>query len=437
MSFRSFIEKLDSEGKLVRVKKKVSPHLEAAGVLKELDGKPVLFENVEGSEFQVAGNIFSTKELAADYFNCKQSDLIKKLLRALERPSKPETVERAPCQEVVEKNVDLSKLPILFHCVKDGGPYVSSGVVFARDRELGQNASFHRGMIIGRNKFALRILPRHLQEFLNRNGGEVDVAMCVGLGVNALLAGATSVDLGVDEMTLANSLEPLKMVKAKTVDILVPADAEFILEGRIIKETHSEGPFVDLTETYDVVREQQVFEVRAITHRKNAVWHALLPGAFEHKLLMGMPREPTIFKEVNKVCKCLDVSITPGGCSWLHAVIQIEKRSEEDGCKAIEAAFIGHKSLKQAIVVDKDIDILNPMDVEWAVATRFQADADLVVKSKQNGSSLDPSSEPKTSLTCKWGLDATKPLVVKEGKDFSKVQFPKADLKKLGLAGGV
>ena len=437
MSFRSFIEKLDSEGKLVRVKEKVSPRLEAAGVLKALDGKSVLFENVDGSEFQVAGNVFSTKQLAADYFHCKPRDLIGKMLRAIEHPSKPETVERAPCQEVVEKNVDLSKLPILFHCAKDGGPYVSSGVVFARDSKLGQNASFHRGMVIGRNKFALRILPRHLQEFLNRNGGEINVAMCVGLGVNALLAGATSVGLGVDEAAIANSLEPLKMVKAKTVDVLVPADAEFVLEGRIIKETHSEGPFVDLTETYDVVREQPVFEVRTITHRKNAVWHALLPGALEHKLLMGMPREPTIFKEVNKVCKCLDVSITPGGCSWLHAVVQIEKRSEDDGRKAIEAAFNGHKSLKQAIIVDKDINILNPLDVEWVVATRFQADKDLVVKPKQTGSSLDPSSEPKTNLTCKWGLDATKPLVVKEGKDFSKAEFPKVDLKKFGLAGGV
>lgn len=436
MSFRSFLEKLDSEGKLVRVKEKVSTHLEAAGVLKALDGKSVLFENVEGSEFKVVGNVFSTKQLAADYFNCKPHELIKKMLHAIERPSKPETVEHASCQEIVEKNVDLSKLPILFHCAKDGGPYVSSGVVFARDRELGQNASFHRGMVIGKNKFALRILPRHLQEFLNRNGGEIDVAMCVGLGVNALLAGATSVELGVDEMTLANSLEPLKMAKAKTVDVLVPADAEFVLEGRIIKETHSEGPFIDLTETYDVVREQQVFEVRAITHRKDAVWHALLPGALEHKLLMGMPREPTIFKEVNKVCGCRDVLITPGGCSWLHAVVQIDKRSEDDGRKAIEAAFTGHKSLKQAIIVDADVDLLNPMDVEWAVATRFQADKDLVVIPKQKGSSLDPSSEPGTHLTCKWGLDATKPLVVKEGKDFSKAQFPKADLKKFSLTGG-
>ena len=114
---------------------------------------------------------------------------------------------------------------------------------------------------------------------------------------------------------------------AKTVDLLVPAEAEFVLEGRVyLDRLHDEGPFVDLTETYDVVRQEPVFELHAITHRRDAIWQALLPGALEHKLLMGMPREPTIFRKVNEVTRCLDVNISPGGCSWLHAIVQIDKQ---------------------------------------------------------------------------------------------------------------
>jgi UbiD family decarboxylase len=172
--------------------------------------------------------------------------------------------------------------------------------------------------------------------------------------------------------------------------------------------------------------------VKTITHRGDAIWHALLPGALEHKLLMGMPREPTIYQKVNQVVHCLDVNINPGGCSWLHAIVQIDKQSENDGKKAIQAAFAGHKSCKHVFVVDKDIDIYNPQEVEWAMATRFQGEADLVMHSREHGSSLDPSSERNEAglhLTTKLGFDLTKPLV-SHGKDFDKARFPVVDIHK-------
>jgi UbiD family decarboxylase len=190
----------------------------------------------------------------------------------------------------------------------------------------------------------------------------------------------------------------------------VPADTEFVLEGRITKITTKEGPFLDLTETYDKVREQPVIEIKRITRRKDAIFHALLPGKGEHKILMGMPREPTIFNEVNKVCRCKNVLVTPGGASWLHAVVQITKQNEEDGRKALEAAFKGHGSLKHCVVVDDDINIYDLNEVEWAIATRFQADKNLAVMPNQPGSSLDPSgdlTEGKKAMTCKAGFDAT------------------------------
>ena len=182
--------------------------------------------------------------------------------------------------------------------------------------------------------------------------------------------------------------------------------------------------------SYDVIREEPVFEVKKITHRKDAIWQALLPGALEHKILMGMPREPTIFNKVNEVgVKCQDVNINPGGCSWLHEIVQIDKKSEEDGKKAIFGAFTGHSSCKHVFIVDKDIDIYDPLSVEWAMATRFQGDINMIVKDKEPGSSLDPSAEPGTKMTTKIGFDLTKPVVAK-GKSFDKAEFPKVDINK-------
>jgi UbiD family decarboxylase len=168
-----------------------------------------------------------------------------------------------------------------------------------------------------------------------------------------------------------------------------------------------------------------VFEVKTITHRRDAIWQALLPGVLEHKLLMGMPREPTIFKKVNEVVKCLDVDVNPGGCSWLHAIVQIDKQAHDDGVKAIHAAFAGHRSCKHVFVVDKDINIYNPLEVEWAMATRFQGDRDMVLLGRERGSSLDPSADPGTHHTYKIGFDLTKPL---DSAGYDKAPFPEVDL---------
>jgi len=429
-SFRDFLNGLDKKKKLIKIKKKVSRHLEAAGVLKALDGNPVMLEDVAGSEYRVAGNVFSTRELVAECLGVKKEELVAKMMDGINNPTKPKVVERkmAPVLEVEEKNVDLSRLPVLFHCEKDGGPYFSSAVVVAKDPELGHNCSFHRLMVIEKDKVVARILQRHLDEFIKRAGGELDVAIVVGAPVNFLLGAATSVKLGQNEMEIANSLMPLEVVELEN-GIQVPAHAEFVFEARITDEMHDEGPFVDLTETYDIVRKQRVVKINKIYHRKNPIYHALLPGGLEHKILMGMPREPTIFNEVSKVVECKGVNITPGGCSWLHAVVSIKKKNPDDGKKAIEAAFSGHKSLKHVVVVDDDIDIYDPNEVEWAIATRFQADKNLVIKPHEKGSSLDPSADPNTYETTKAGVDATKPLVV-HGKNFEKARYKRVDVKK-------
>ncbi|MFQ6063862.1 MAG: UbiD family decarboxylase [Candidatus Bathyarchaeia archaeon] len=433
MGFRSFLEQLDKNGELTRIRKEVSTEYEMAGIVDALGEKPVLFEKVRESSIPVVAGLVSSKELIAKALNIKKEQLLHKLSNAIENPVPPDVVEKGECQEIVEKDVDLTKLPIMTYTEKDGGKYIASAIAIIKDPELGRNTCFHRLMLLDKNKFVARIVEeRGTDTALKKSGGELDIAMCIGNSTAVLLAAATSLPKGVDELGMANALERTELVKCKTIDVEVPRDCEIVLEGRITKETAPEGPFLDLTGIVDKVRQQPVIEVNCITHREKPIYQTILAGRNEHKFLMGMPREPTIFNEVNKVCECKDVYITPGGCSWLHAVVQITKQKPDDGKKAIKAAFEGHSSLKHCVVVDDDINIYDQNDVEWAIATRFQADKDAIILPNQRGSSLDPSgdlTEGKKATTCKMGLDATIPFK-ETGKGFKKEEYRRVDLNR-------
>jgi 2,5-furandicarboxylate decarboxylase 1 len=433
LGFRSFLEKLSKSGELTRISKEVSAEYEMAGVIEALGEKPVFFEKVKESSIPVVAGLVSSKEIIASALNLEKAHLLHKLSSALENPVPPQVVANGECQEIVEREVDLTKLPIMRYTEKDGGKYIASAVSIVKDPELGRNMCFHRLMLLDKNRFVARIVEeRGTDTALKKAGGELDIAICIGNSTAVLLAAATSLPMGVDELGMANALEPTELVKCKTVDLEVPRNCEFVLEGRITKEKTAEGPFLDTTGTIDKIRQQPIIEIKCVTHREKPVYQTLLPGRHEHQFLMGMPKEPTIFNEVNKVCKCTDVYITPGGCSWLHAVVQIKKQNPDDGKKAIAAAFEGHKSLKHCVIVDDDINIYDPSDVEWAIATRFQADKNAVIIPDQPGSSLDPSgdlTEGKKARTCKMGLDATVPWG-KTDKSFAKEQYRKVDLNR-------
>ncbi len=427
----NYLNQLREMGEIRIVDQPISKHLEIAAVLNQVQPETVLFENVKESEFRVVGNLFCTKQQIASYFGIGVQDIIPTLTEAIVKRSQPEEVANAACQEVVEDKVDLSKLPILLHNEVDGGPYISSGVVVASHPDYGQNLDFHRAMQIDNDRMVTRVVKgRDFHGFLEKEG-ELDVAFCIGNTPEILIAAATSVETGINELEIANALRRTRVTKAKTVDLSIPADCEFVLEGTVyLEEKHDEGPFIDLTETVDVVRQEPVFEVKKITHRKAGIWQALLPGKLEHKLLMGMPREPTVFRKVKeRGVDVLDVYITPGGASWLHIAVKIDKKHEDDGLRAIEAAFQGHTSGKHVWVYDKDIDIYDEREREWAMATRFQADEDLLVKDREPGSSLDPSAEPGTKMTTKVGFDCTRSMETK-GKSFAKAEFPAVDLAK-------
>ena len=434
MIFRDFVEQLRRNGELTRIPREVSTEFEIAGIIEALGEKPVLFEKVTESNLPVVAGLLSSKDLIARGIGITKDTLLPKLSRAVEAPKAATVVSHGECQEVVENEVDLTSLPIMRYTQKDGGKYIASAVAIVRDPEFNtRNMCFHRLMLLDRNHFVVRIVEnRGTDTALKKAGGELDVAFCIGNSTAVLLSASTTLPMGVDELAMANALENTELVKCKTVDLEVPKDSEIILEGRITKDKATEGPFLDLTGIVDKSRQQPVVEIKCITHRKNPLYQTILAGRNEHKLLMGMPKEPTMFNEVNKVCQCKDVYITPGGCSWLHAVVQIKKQNVDDGKKAIAAAFEGHKSLKHCVVVDEDINIYDPHDVEWAIATRFQADKNTIVLSNQPGSSLDPSgdlTEGKKATTSKAGIDATAPLVT-TGKGFKKEQYARVDLNR-------
>lgn len=432
MSFRRFIERAEAAGYLVTIDQPVDTTFELANVAHALEGRPVLFNNIQGHPgWRVCAGACSDRRYFSLDLDVPVPDLMRHMARAIAHPVAPPLVDTAPCQDVVIESVNLNDLPILLHLPQDGGHYVASNVVIIEDPELGRNMCYHRLMRLDERRFAARIVEnRGTYTAMQKNEGDLPVAICIGVSLGVHLAASMSPPPGIDELSVAHALSPTPLVKCLTNDLAVPADAEIVLEGRITRRSVSEGPFMDLTETMDITRMQPVIEIDLVTHRRNPIYHALLPGGLEHKLLMGMPKEPTIFAEVNKVARCTGATITPGGTSWLHAVVQIDKQEADDGRRAIEAAFRGHGSLKHVWVVDTDVDIYDPAQVEWAMATRFQADRDLYVFPDQPGSSLDPSGTHipgRKSLTAKMGLDCTIPWDAERSK-FQRGEYGQVEL---------
>jgi 2,5-furandicarboxylate decarboxylase 1 len=413
MELTKLVKVLEEKDLLTRISKPVDTKYEVSTLMKMLDGRVLLFDHIKGSTMPVVANICSTRDLVATGLGIRREELIAKLTDAIDHPKKARVMDAQGYQEL---GADLGKLPILMHYPKDAGPYVSSGVVASGDKEYGVNLSYHRAEVLGKDRFVLRILQRHFDTYIQR--GLKEFAICISSPVQVLVAAAISVEAGISEADIANALEETPLLR---LDGLLVPPSDIVITAELTGELHDEGPFLDLTETFDIIRKQRVAQVKKIYVRKDAMYHALLPGGLEHKVLMGMPREPTIFREVAKVCDVKDVLVTPGGCSWLHGAVSIHKKHPDDGRKAIEAAFKGHKSMKHVFVVDDDINIHDPTDIEWAMATRFQADKNMITF-REKGSSLDPSSDMDTQMTCKVGFDLTIPEGGK--KEFKRPTLP-------------
>ncbi len=377
---------------------------------------PIIFNKIKNFKTRAIAGIVSNRELLAKAVNVKPEELADFVGKSLDNPLEPTLVDTAPFQQNHIKNPDIgSILPIpVFYGNKR---YLTASIVIANDPTTGRrNASIHRMMYLEKNKFAIRPIPqRHLHSFymaaLDSGKNYLDVAIVLGVHPAMELAAATSYP-DLDEVAFAARM----IGKMEVVDIdgiQVPADAEIVLRGKMLREEVKEGPFVDLTGTEDVVRIQPVVEITDLYMRDNPLTRIILPGRKEHKMLMGIPQEPRMKKLIkNTIPTVQNVVMTEGGGSWLHAVVQIKKRTFGDGKNTILAALAAHPSLKRVVVVDDDVDPTDPIDVEWAIATRCQPDKDIILIPGAKGSSLDPSAD-ENSTTCKWGIDATKPLGAK------------------------
>lgn len=416
---------LNNYKNIIEINDEVDCDYEIVEILKKYPKDTVLFTNVKNHKIPVISGICNTREKIAKSINCKKEEILQKIIEATENPKKLENYEDLEDYETYD--ADLNKLPILKHYAKDGGKYITAGVVFARDPETGaQNASIHRMLVKDSTTLGIRLVPRNLYTYFHKAeelGRDLDITICIGMDPAILLASTCSIPIDADEMEVANAFKngELKLKNCEESDLQVP-EADIILEGKIIAGKRSEeGPFVDLTDTYDVVREEPVIKLSKMHLKKNGYYHAIIPAGFEHKLLQGLPQEPRIFEHVkNTVPTVLNVALTEGGCCWLHAVVQIVKQTQGDGKNVLMAALSAHPSLKHCVVVDEDIDLFDAEDVEYAIATRVKGDEDLMVVSGARGSSLDPKALPD-GTTCKIGVDATKDL--KRPEKFDRVSF--------------
>ena len=423
MAFRDHLGAASIEDEEISLSHGMLNHSQASG------HAMTVFTNISECPGHRAAVNMLTRDRLCQAIGIEPEEYIDTLGWAMSNPSAPEMVqpEDAPCMENQQAEVNLEQLPIPHHWPADRGRYSSASIIIAEDNGI-RNVSFHRQFLRDKNHLVVRLVPRHLRTMVmdaRKEGREVSIAVVNGPDPVVLLAAAMSFNENIDELTIAATLheklydKPLKLV-ALPNGIHAPSDAEYVMWGRITSEDDDEGPYVDITGTVDDIRQEPVIEIEGVSHRDNPIFHALIPGEAEHKTLMGLPRAPTIKAAVNKVVECVDVHMTEGGCGWLGAVLKIKKVNADDGMKAIEAAFAGHKSMKIVTVVDEDIDITDPVRVEWAMMTRWQPDKDTLILSNQRGSSLDPSRY-EDGNTSKIGYDATIDFGV-DRKGFMSVQ---------------
>ena len=434
---RNYISQIKKIQGLKTVKTKVSTKYEIAGITAKMDGShSILFENVKDSNFQVVTNLVGSRKKFAIAVGGNENNIHERIVSAIKRAKKPKIVSRGKFME--NKSSDLSCLPVITHFEKESGPFITSSIVYVENPETKkQNSSFHRMMPIDKNHFSIRMVEgRHLHRcFVNakEHGEDLRVVVTVGVHPTISIAGAYQDEWGKDEINIANSLLNGKLTLSKTPihGLNVPSNAEIVMEGRILSDRVHPEWMVEMLQTYDHKRSQPVFELDNLYFRNNPIFHDILSGYSEHRLLMGMPIESKLNGELKKFYRQTQkVSMTNGGCNWLHAVVQIKKQNNSDPKKLIKKTFELHRSLKQVTIVDDDIDPNDATSVEYALATRFQADKDIVLFKKVRGSSLDPSSDQKKLQTAKMGIDATRSLS-KRPEGFELAKIPKIDQLRL------
>lgn len=431
---RSWLRYLAACGRLAVARDGVSLVHELAAVARRTEHQSaVLFPRPGGHRIPVVANLLAGRSWMADALGVPEAELLSRFQQAVREPLPWREVARGPAQEVEHGSVDLNTLlPIPTHNEHDSGPYITAGLLIARNPRTGvQNVAIHRCQISGSNRIGVLLLPRHTQAYYRlaeEAGDALEIAIVIGVHPVCLLASQAIAALDEDEMAIAGAMlgRPIEMVKCRTNQVRVPAHAEIVIEGRILPGVREpEGPFGEFPQYYGPRAEREVIVVDTVTHRRNPIFHTIVGGGYEHLLLGAVPREATLLQHLlRSFPNVLDVRLTRGGTCRYHLAVKIDKRNDGEPKNIIMGAFGGHYDLKQVVVVDRDVDIDDPSEIEWAVATRFQADRDLVVVPGAQGSRLDPSSDH--GISTKMGLDATVPA----GADafrFTRIRVPGQD----------
>lgn len=434
-TLRHWLDRLASSSRLSVMRPGIGLVHELAAIANRLDGTTAsLFPHPDGHGGSVISGLVSDRGWMAEALGVSSSKLIEHYQNAAANPLPWREVTAAPAQEVVhEGDIDLLKLmPIPTHNEHDSGPYISAGLTIVRDPDSGlQNVAIHRCQISGPDRIGILLLPRHTDHFYRKaeaRGEALEMALVVGVDPATLLSSQAIVPVGHDELEIAGALrgEALDVVRCKSNRVRVPADAEIVIEGRLVPSTREpEGPFGEFPQYYGERADRHVFKVDAVTHRSKPIFHTIVGGGLEHLLLGAIPREATILATLQRSFPGVqDVHLALGGVGRYHLYVKLRKTQHGEAKNVLLGAFAAHYDIKHAVVVDVDVDIHNPREVEWAIATRFQADRDTVIVSHSQGSKLDPSTD--NGLGAKMGLDATIPIDAPEMK-FKRIRVPGED----------
>ncbi len=344
----------------------------------ELRGLAGQFTNVRGATGSLVYNLLGTREAVALALGCEPLQIRRRFAEALEQRITPIRVEEAPVQEIVERGdaADLRRLPLVTHSGKDAGPYVTAGMVIVEAPESGRrNVSVNRMMLVGAREAGIRMMPPQqlgvIQAKAEAAGGDLPAAVAIGSHPVDMIAAATSLPAGEDELALAGGLrgEPLRLVRGVTVDLDVPADAEIVIEGYVpagVREP--EGPFGDFLQFYVPEMDNHRFRVTAITHRLQPIYQTMVAGSREDVNVLGLSRETDIATAVERTgAELVDLRLGP---TILGCTIAIRQHYPGEAKNVGLAALGAYPWLKYCLVVDHDVDVHDMDDVWWAVTTR-------------------------------------------------------------------
>ena len=426
MGLREFLDDYPDANVLTEA---VDPRFELPALVTRDESKPMIFEDIEGyPDLRGVSNVVTSRDLIGEALGVSRDGIIDEVSAAMDDPTPLGATRDASFELVAEEPTIDDHLPIPIYYEEHEREYFASTVVAAKDPETGvHNLSFHRMMFDEGNRLVMRLVERHLHDIYTRTDGGLEVAILTGVHPAVEIAAATSFSPDMSEIELANRLHDEELATTEFHGLTVPAEAEVVMDATITEELAEEGPFVDLSRTWDRTRQQPAIDVHELHTRPDPLSRIIVPGKREHAHLMGIPQEPRIYRIVeNTVPTVQNVVLTPGGCSWLHGVVQIEKRSEGDPKNAGMAALAAHPSMKKVTVVDEDVDPADADSVEWATATRMQPHKDIVTIERAKGSSLDPSQDYEEELLTKWIVDATKPFG-RDDEEFAEARIPGED----------